>query len=88
MLLSVSKGRSCIVYDVFIQILELKSIFEVPYLLYLGPLLELGPMTPNAKATAHQRKPVGRCGVALPVFPKKLKKLIRARALNTTNTVS
>ena len=62
------------------------SQLQIPYLLYLGPLLELGPMTPNAKATAHQRKPVGRCGVALPVFPKKLKKLISARALNTANT--
>jgi len=66
---------------------KFKIKLNIPYLLYLGPLLELGPMTPNAKATAHQRKPVGRCGVALPVFPKKLKKLIRARALNTTNTV-
>jgi len=66
---------------------KFKIKLNIPYLLYLGPLLELGPMTPNAKATAHQRKPVGRCGVALPVFPKKLKKLISARALNTTNTV-
>ena len=44
----------------------------IPYLLELEPLLELGPMTPNARATAHQRKPVGRCDVALPVFLKKL----------------
>ena len=46
------------------------SNIDLPYLLELEPLLELGPMTPNARATAHQRKPVGRCGVALPVFPK------------------
>ena len=45
-------------------------IFDIPYLLEIGPLLELVPMTPNARATAHQRMPVGRCGVALPVFPK------------------
>ena len=44
--------------------------FYLPYLLELEPLLELGPMTPNAWATAHQRMPVGRCGIALPVFPK------------------
>ena len=44
-------------------------------------------MTPNAKATAHQRVPVGRCGVALPVFPKNSQIFIIARAIITVNTV-
>ena len=44
-------------------------------------------MTPNARATAHQRVPVGRCGVALPVFPKNSQIFIIARALIPVNTV-
>ena len=44
-------------------------------------------MTPNARATAHQRVPVGRCGVALPVFPKNSQIFIIARAIITVNTV-
>ena len=44
-------------------------------------------MTPNARATAHQRVPVGRCGVALPVFPKNSQIFIIARGIITVNTV-
>ena len=44
-------------------------------------------MTPNAKATAHQRVPVGRCGVALPVFPKNSQIFIIPRGIITVNTV-
>ena len=45
-------------------------------------------MTPNAKATAHQRVPVGRCGVALPVFPKNLQIFIIPRGIIPVNTVT
>ena len=44
-------------------------------------------MTPNAKATAHQRVPVGRCGVALPVFPKNSQIFIIPRGIIPVNTV-
>ena len=42
-------------------------------------------MTPKARATAHQRITVCRCGVALRVFPKNSKK-IQARAGIPVNT--
>ena len=44
-------------------------------------------MTPNARATAHQRVPVGRCGVALPVFPKNSQIFIIPRGIIPVNTV-